>query len=244
MQNPSFEDDEVILDDPEWLSWATWNPAEGAGSNAQIDDTEAVDGKLRECVRRQLVSDVPLGAFLSGGVDSSLVTAAMDGAHTFSIGFEDESYNELPYARMVADRYAMEAHERVVEADLVHNLPSMIHHLDEPADPFAVGVFLVSQEAAREVKVVLTGDGGDENFAGYDRFAGQRLAELYGVLPAWFRRQVMRRLIDCVPATYTYKSFAEKARMSSPSTCTGRARASAPPGSLRDARRCSASGTP
>ena len=85
----------------------------------------------------------------------------------------------------------MEAHETVVDADLIRQLPLMVYHLEEPADPFALGVFLTAQEASKRVKVVLTGDGGDENFAGLDRYLGQRLAGFYGVLPAWFRRQVM-----------------------------------------------------
>jgi asparagine synthase (glutamine-hydrolysing) len=86
----------------------------------------------------------------------------------------------------------------------------MVAAMDEPADPFGAGVYLVSQVAAEEVKVVLSGDGGDENFAGYDRFAGQRIAEVYSVLPAWFRRQVMARAIRLVPESFGYKSLAQK----------------------------------
>src|SRR3546814_5420749 len=148
-----------------------------------------------------LLSDVRIGTFLSGGIDSGLVsamTATLTDAPVpcFSIGVREQSFNELPYARMVAERYGMEAHERVVSADLLHHLPAMIHHLDEPADPFGVGLYLVAQEASHVVKVVLTGDGGDENFAGYDRFAGQRLVDCYRVLPQWFHKQIMQRLIE------------------------------------------------
>ena len=176
---------------------------------------EELDARLAETVRLHLLSDVPVGSFLSGGIDSSLVTALMARAlsqpfPTFSIGVKEQGFNELPFARMVAERYGLLAREQVVEADLVHRLPAMIHHMDEPADPFGVGVYLVSGIAAREVKVALSGDGGDENFAGYDRFAGQRIAELYAWLPAALRRTVLKRLFDRVPESFGYKSLAQK----------------------------------
>jgi asparagine synthase (glutamine-hydrolysing) len=185
------------------------------GSDAELID--ALEHELLEAVKLHLLSDVPVGSFLSGGIDSGLVTAMMAKVGktpfpTFSIGVKEQSFNELPFARMVTERYGLDGHEEVVEADIIHKLPTMIHHMDEPADPFGVGVFLVSQVAARHVKVVLSGDGGDENFAGYDRFAGQRMAELYGLLPAVLRRQVFGRLFKLVPETFEYKSLASKLR--------------------------------
>lgn len=177
---------------------------------------DELDSLLRTTVREHLLSDVPVGAFLSGGIDSSTISAMMaeqmeDAVASFSIGVKEHRFNELPYARLVTDRYAMEAHERIVEAKLVETLPLMIHHMEEPADPFGVGVFLVSRLAREHVKVVLGGDGGDENFAGYDRYAGQRWAEYYSFLPEWFRRNIMRRLIAQVPESFAYKSYAQKA---------------------------------
>jgi asparagine synthase (glutamine-hydrolysing) len=130
---------------------------------------------------------------------------------TFSIGVKEQGFNELPYARMVVEKYGMEAHEKVVQADLIHLIPSMIYHLDEPSDPFGVGVYLVSQVASEQVKVALGGDGGDENFAGYDRFAGQRLVDHYCLLPEWFRKKIMKRVIDRIPESFGYKSLAQKA---------------------------------
>ena len=188
-------------------------------TDSSMDDAEwarAVFEVMEKSVLSQMVSDVPLGAFLSGGIDSSTVAAMMAKASdepvpTFSIGVEEQGFNELPYARMVAEQYAMESHERVVKADLIHLIPSMIYHLDEPSDPFAVGVYLVSQVASEQVKVVLGGDGGDENFAGYDRFAGQRLVDHYCLLPEWFRKSVMTRVIDRIPESFGYKSLAQKA---------------------------------
>ena len=184
------------------------------GGEAEIE--EGLDQVLRETVQQHLLSDVPVGAFLSGGIDSGTVSAMMatltsEPVHTFSIGVHEQSFNELPYARMVAERYGMNAHEETVDANILNLLPSMVHHMEEPADPFAVGVYLASSIASRHVKVVMGGDGGDENFAGYDRFAGQRVVDYYCLLPAWIRRQVMRRLIKAIPNTFAYKSLAQKA---------------------------------
>jgi asparagine synthase (glutamine-hydrolysing) len=177
---------------------------------------EELDALLRETVKLHTLADVRVGAFLSGGIDSSTIAAMMaresaEPVPSFSIGVAEQDFNELPYARMVAARYGMEAHEEVVSADLAHLIPRMIYHLDEPSDPFAAGVYLVSRLASRHVKVVLGGDGGDENFAGYDRFAGQRLAEVYAHLPAAFRRGFMRALIKRIPESFGYKSLAQKA---------------------------------
>ncbi len=180
-----------------------------------IELTDQLDQSLRESVRAHLLSDVPVGAFLSGGIDSSLVTAMMAGESadpisTFSIGVREQSFNELPFASQVARQYHTRHHEEIVTADLVHLVPRMVWHLDEPSDPFGAGVYLVSALAARHVKVALSGDGGDELFAGYDRFAGQRMATVYALLPAPLRRTLMRRVIGLVPESFAYKGLAQK----------------------------------
>lgn len=178
---------------------------------------EQLDGLIRATVEDHLLSDVQVGAFLSGGIDSSTVTAMMADIRrepfpTFSIGVDEQGFNELPYAAMVTDRYGLEAHRRVVHADLIELIPSMVYHMDEPSDPFGFGVYLVSQVASGNVKVVLGGDGGDESFAGYDRFLGQKLVDYYCLLPEWFRRQIMGPLTRRIPETFGYKSLAQKAR--------------------------------
>ena len=128
-----------------------------------------------------MIADVPLGAFLSGGVDSSTVVAAMaeqssEPVRTFSIGFTDDEYNELPQARLVAERFGTEHHEYVVEPDAIEILPRIVRHYGEPfADPSAVPSFYVAEMARREVTVALNGDGGDETFAGYGRYAANVL---------------------------------------------------------------------
>jgi len=183
------------------------------------DENEIIEGlntTLLEAVEDHLLSDVQVGSFLSGGIDSSTVTAMMatikgEPFPTFSISAEAQGFNELPYANMVSERYGLEAHQQIVEADLINLIPSMIHHMDEPADPFGFGVYLVAKVASQVVKVVLGGDGGDENFAGYDRFAGNRVVDYYCLLPDWFRRLVMKKIIDRIPESFGYKSLAQKA---------------------------------
>jgi asparagine synthase (glutamine-hydrolysing) len=135
---------------------------------------------LDESVRLHLVSDVPLGAFLSGGVDSSSVVASMARAEqgevrTFSIGFREPEFDELDYARMVASRFASQHREAVLEPDVLPVLDDLAWYLDEPfGDASAIPTYMVSKLAASEVTVVLSGDGGDELFAGYDRYLVER----------------------------------------------------------------------
>jgi asparagine synthase (glutamine-hydrolysing) len=132
---------------------------------------------LEESVRLHMVSDVPVGAFLSGGLDSSTVVALMsrltpEPIRTFSIGFADPAYDERPYARLVAEAFDTKHHELVLEGDLLDTLADLARCLDEPfGDSSAIPTYMVSKLAAESVKVVLTGDGGDELFAGYDRYA-------------------------------------------------------------------------
>ena len=132
---------------------------------------DQLDELLLDTVKGHLLSDVRVGAFLSGGIDSGTVASMMavlgeKNLPHFSLGTKEKEFDELPYARMVSEKYGMEAHEQIIEPDLIHTIPSMIYHMDEPADPFGFGVYLVSEMAAKHVKVVLGGDGGDENFAG------------------------------------------------------------------------------
>lgn len=138
--------------------------------------TEEIENCLNETVRMHMISDVPLGAFLSGGIDSSSIVAFMAKnsrlpVKTFSIGFADKRYNELPYARTVAEKYGCEHHEVVVEPESISVLPGIISCFDEPfADSSAVATYFVSKIARENVTVALSGDGGDELFAGYNHY--------------------------------------------------------------------------
>jgi len=167
---------------------------------------ELIIDKLREAVAIRLISDVPLGAFLSGGVDSSAVVALMSGLQsrpvkTSSIGFREQRYNELPYARKIADAYKTEHHEVTVTADVEEVLNLLVWHFDEPfADSSAVPSYYVSKAAREKVTVALSGDGGDENFAGYRRYYFDNLENyIRRMLPGWFRRSVIRALAGIYP---------------------------------------------
>ncbi|MBM64379.1 MAG: asparagine synthase (glutamine-hydrolyzing) [Acidobacteria bacterium] len=155
-----------------------------------------LDALLARSVERRLVADVPLGALLSGGLDSSAVVAlmrrSMSGTiKTFSIGFEEPEYDELPYARAVAAAFETEHHELVVKPAVTDFLPRLVYHYNEPfADSSALATWCLTEMAGRSVTVALSGDGGDEAFLGYDRYAGAVLASRLDCLPMVLRRQV------------------------------------------------------
>lgn len=172
---------------------------------------------LIETIRLHLVSDVPVGSFLSGGLDSSLIVAIMSQlldapVKTFSIGVKEGDFNELPYARVVANRYHTDHKELVVQPDLMKLLPEMIWHLDEPSDPIAACMYYAAKLASEHVKVTLGGDGGDELFAGFDRYVGYKLAGYYGRLPTALRRDLLDKLVTMVPDTFSYKNIGQKIR--------------------------------
>lgn len=162
----------------------------------EISEGEACEeilSRLKEAVRLRLISDVPLGAFLSGGIDSGTIVALMAGlssapVKTFSIGFEEQEFDEVRYARMVAQRYSTEHHEFVVRPSATEVFPELVWHYGEPfADSSAIPSYYLAQLTRQHVSVALNGDGGDENFAGYDRYRLNALAYQYDRLPAPLR---------------------------------------------------------
>jgi asparagine synthase (glutamine-hydrolysing) len=174
------------------------------------DWAAAVLDGLEKAVVDQLVSDVPLGAFLSGGIDSSAVVALMARhssrpVKTYSIGFAATSggqyYNELPYARQVAERFGTDHHEIIVNPDVSALLPRLLWHLDEPiADAAFITTYLVSEFARRDVTVILSGVGGDELFGGYRRYLGDHYRKLYESIPAPLRRRLLVPLARRLPS--------------------------------------------
>jgi asparagine synthase (glutamine-hydrolysing) len=183
------------------------------------DAVEAFRETLGRAVRSQMMSDVPLGLFLSGGIDSSAVGVMLRDApggsdvSSFSMGFDDGSYNELPYARQVAQICGTKHHEGTVTPDVAGLFDRLIVHLDEPfADVSLFPTFLVSQMAREHVKVVLTGDGGDELFGGYDAYQAEALARKWeGVLPNRVTRAA-DRILGMVPPTDKKKGMVNKAQ--------------------------------
>ena len=170
------------------------------------DWQEAVRAKLDEATRLHMIADVTVGAFLSGGIDSSLIVGsasklANGPLRTFSIGFNEAKFSELPYARQVADQFGTRHTEEVATPDAVGLLDELMRFYDEPfADPSAIPTFLVSRLAAKHVKVVLSGDGGDEAFGGYARYAHDlKEAAVRRALPAWFRRAALGPLARLWP---------------------------------------------
>jgi asparagine synthase (glutamine-hydrolysing) len=168
---------------------------------------------LREAVKVRLMSEVPLGAFLSGGIDSSAVVALMseessEPVKTFSIGFEEQDFSELHHARRVAEHVGTDHHEFIVRPDALELLPTLVEHYGEPyADSSAIPTYYVARETRKHVTVALNGDGGDESFAGYERYAAMRLAESYHRLPALLRNSIVKR-VGLIPSSETQRSRA------------------------------------
>ena len=168
---------------------------------------------VKEAVEVRLVSEVPLGAFLSGGVDSSAVVAMMSQisgvpVKTFSIGFNEDTFNELKFARAAAKRFNTEHHEFVVTPDLVEIVDELVWHFDEPfADSSALPTFMVSKMAREFVTVVLSGDGGDELFAGYTRYATDRKRSGFEKLPRAVRQNLLKPLSERLPHGFSGKNF-------------------------------------
>lgn len=166
-----------------------------------------VRSRLQDAIRRRLVADVPLGAFLSGGIDSSAIVALMAGVmgepvKTFTIGFEDrDGFDERPFAREVATRFGTEHHDAVVHPEAVELVERLVWHHDQPfGDSSAVATFLLNEVARERVTVALSGDGGDELFGGYERFAAGIAVEHVLALPAAVR-SAGKHALDALPAS-------------------------------------------
>ena len=181
---------------------------------------DAFKEKFRESVRSRLVSDVPLGALLSGGIDSSAIVAAMaegGGAKvkTFCIGYGSDGayYDERRYARIVAEHFGTEHHEFVVEPHVVEELPHIVRAFDQPfADSSAIVNYYVYRETSKHVKVVLSGLGGDEVAAGYERHLGMSLRQNYRMLPAFIRQNMIEKVVAALPDSKKGNRLIERAK--------------------------------
>ncbi|MCA9063749.1 MAG: asparagine synthase (glutamine-hydrolyzing) [Planctomycetaceae bacterium] len=177
-----------------------WDLSFGVTEKLSDDEwLERVDGAIQDSVRLHLIADVPVGAFLSGGLDSSAIVSTAsrlrsEPVQTFSIGFQEKQFSELPYAEAVAKHYGCIHTEEIVTPDAVRDLDDLVYLYDEPfADTSAIPTMAVSRMASRHVKVALSGDGGDELFGGYARYSHDlKEASIRSWLPGWFRRTVLR----------------------------------------------------
>lgn len=177
-----------------------WEPPIAKDSSLCIQDMEdKLLWHLRESIKKRMISDVPLGAFLSGGIDSGTIVALMAQesslpVKTFSIGFEEESHNELPFARLVAERYGTDHHEMIVKPNAAEILPLLVKHYNEPfADSSAIPTYYVSKITREHVTVALSGDGGDEVFAGYMSYKILNKWEAWNMVPLWLRQSMASR---------------------------------------------------
>ena len=201
--------------EPELVRYARPRPVAAAEVRTEEDEELAAElrERLRDSVRAHLVADVPVGVLLSGGVDSSALTALAAGessgrVSTFSIGFEESTFDELSAARLVAQRYGTDHHELVVRPDAAELLPRLVDAFDEPfADSSALPTYLVSELAAGSVKVALSGEGGDELFGGYYTYVADQLAPRVAPLA-----RAMRRTIERLPSSSAKASFDYKAK--------------------------------
>jgi asparagine synthase (glutamine-hydrolysing) len=204
------------LEPAHWLRWKDgkietkryWQP--DFSRKIKISEQEAEEETLRilrESTKLRMISEVPLGAFLSGGVDSSIVVALMaqesaKPVKTFSIGFEEQDFSELKYAKKVADYVGAEYNEFIVKPDALEILPTLVEHYGEPyADPSALATYYVSRETRKYVTVALNGDGGDESFAGYERHRAMQLGEKYRSLPSFLRQTFIEKPINLLPTS-------------------------------------------
>jgi asparagine synthase (glutamine-hydrolysing) len=173
---------------------------------------------LEDATRIRLVSDVPLGVFLSGGIDSSAIVymankLSREPLKTFSIGFDEEKYNELKYARIIAKRFKTDHNEYIVKPNIEEVLPKLIWHYNEPyADSSALPTYYVAKMSRQEVTVALTGDGGDEDFGGYERFMAARYAELINRAPLLFKNKIIKFIINRIPESLEFKDTPARLR--------------------------------
>jgi len=185
-------------------AWKYWDPLESEAGVVEMPEADLIDrtrSLIEQAVRIRLVSDVPLGVFLSGGIDSSTITALASRSctgklQTFTIGFRDSDlYNELPFARMVAEKFETVHHILHADVHCVECLTEVIRHFDEPfGNPTAILQYILTKLMRRHVTVAISGDGGDEVFAGYPRYRGAMIARYYRSLPDWITRRWIARL--------------------------------------------------
>ena len=217
----------AVFQDGDFSIKRYWQPSATAVAQSESEAEQKLCEALEDSVKLRMQSDVPLGAFLSGGMDSSIIVALMqklsdDPIRTFSIGFPSRDYDETEYARQVADHLQTKHQEFRLESTATEILDRLVWHFDEPfADSSAIPTWFVSKLTREHVTVALTGDGGDELFLGYPRYRAVRMASRFDKLPKLLRRFVSAKFWQCLPSSSRQKSklrqmkrFLEAVRMS------------------------------
>ena len=208
----------LVLEEGQLKSIQYWDVPYQPNRQSKAECAEMLSGLLSDAVRIRLVSDVPLGAFLSGGIDSSTVVGYMsrsmtEPVQTFSIGFEDSTYNELPYAEAVANHFSTNHHVEVLNPDYANLAEELVCQYDEPfADTSIFPTYLVSKVARQKVKVALSGDGGDELFAGYDTYLAEKMNRYYGRLPDALRQNLLPKFAHWLPPQPAKKGWVNKVK--------------------------------
>jgi len=199
-----------------WRYWSNAYLPKITGSDDEL--TDALEAEILTALRLHLASDVPVGAFLSGGLDSSLIVALLmrhcvaKGFPTFTLSVPHAGYDEAPHARQIADLLGTDHHEGRLKLNLAESLPALVWHLDEPSDALALCMYELAQFTRRSVKVVIGGDGGDETFGGYDRYYGYSLAASYARVPLRLRTGLIGPLLELLPTGRWYKSASHQLR--------------------------------
>ncbi|MBI4846721.1 MAG: asparagine synthase (glutamine-hydrolyzing) [Candidatus Omnitrophica bacterium] len=195
----------MIVKDKEVILRRYWRLNVGVSARKKVCEyKQELTERLEEAVKLRMVSDVPLGAFLSGGIDSSLIVSLMNKhvvsrLKTFSVGFSDKLYNELKYAQIIADKFQTQHYKIMIKPEAVEIIPKIIRHYGEPfADYSCIPTYYLAKFAALKVKVILTGDGGDESFAGYYRYTAASVAQAIDCMPL-FLKNLFKMLFYLIP---------------------------------------------
>ncbi len=182
-----------------------WNQKESCSNKSEAECLEILEEKFVSSIEKRLISDVPLGVFLSGGIDSSAIVGVMSKhlgqkVKTFSIGFGKKEYNELKYSRIIAEKFNTDHYEHTIEPDAFNILPKIIRHIEEPlADASVIPTYYLCELAKKHVTVALSGEGGDETFGGYTRYFWDPKAESYQKIPSFIRKKLIEPVASVFP---------------------------------------------
>ena len=207
---------EIDLAKPQCNPKEYWDIPYYNGNESSLSESEwieKIDWQINKSTKMQMISDVPLGAFLSGGVDSSLIAASMGNAQTFSIGFDDPTYNELNWARKVADHLGVDHKDEIIKPDVLDMFDHLMQYMDDPIGDFSIfPTYLVSKLARKHVTVSLSGDGGDELFGGYETYLANHKANQFQRIPSFIRKGMIEPTINSINPTAKKKGLVNKAK--------------------------------